>query len=228
VRVKGAASVAPSAETGAERWLSIQDDLLRSLAHTISNRLATVSGVASLLEGGTVPDARMLDGLRQDAERLERVLDRLRQLPRRPDAAPEPMLLADGLEAALQLVAEHPLLQGRTVGRVVVGEVLPVRAEPQSVVHAACVALLAAARRGPGALVVSLETVADRVHLTVHRDGSPDADTAVPEGETAPAPPADAPVLAWLLAASYGHALAVPHGCGFSLPTLAAVRRRGG
>lgn len=228
MRVKGAESAVPDPETGAERWLSIQDELLRSLAHTISNRLATISGMAGLLEGGEVPEARMLDGLRQAAERLEHALQQLRRLPRRPDAAPEPMLLADGLDAALELVGEHPLLRSRAVGREVVGDVLPVRAEPQAVVHAACVALLAAASRGPGALVVSLETVADRVYLRVRREGPADADLAVPEGEIDPAPLTDAGVLAWLLAASNGHAVAVPHGCGFSLPTLAAARRRGG
>ncbi|MFO0072260.1 MAG: hypothetical protein ACK55A_09230 [Gemmatimonas sp.] len=69
----------PDPETGAERWLSIQDELLRSLAHTISNRLATISGMAGLLEGGEVPEARMLDGLRQAAERLEHALQQLRR-----------------------------------------------------------------------------------------------------------------------------------------------------
>ncbi len=226
MRVEESVSGARDLECGAERWLCIQDELLRGLAHAISNRLATISAAASVLDAGEVPDARFLDGLRQDAERLEGVLHLLRQLPRRLEAALEPMLLADALDGAQRLVEAHALLRGRAIGRVVVGDVLPVRAEPVSVVHAACVALLAAARRGSGALVATLETIGDRVHLTVRLDGAPDA--ALANGQPDQPLQDESRVLGWLLAASDGRAVAVPEGGGFSLPTLAASRRRGG
>ena len=61
---------------GAERWLSIHDELLRAMAHAVSNRLATISAVASLLEAGGTADARLLEGLRTESERLEGLLRR--------------------------------------------------------------------------------------------------------------------------------------------------------
>ena len=209
---------------GAERWLSIHDELLRAMAHAVSNRLATISAVASLLEAGGTADARLLEGLRTEAERLEGLLPPLRQLPRREEAGLEPLLITDALDGAQRLVAEHPQMHGRAVAVVATGDVLPVWAEPTAVVHAACVALLAVARRGAGDLEVGLETVGDEVRLTVRARGA--GGSAEGWGEAAAFTP-DARAIDWLLAGSAGRAIVSADHCALALPTLPASRRRG-
>lgn len=206
---------------GAERWLSVHDELLRALAHAISNRLATIAAAAGVLDAGEVPDARFLEGLRVDAERLEGLLHQLRQLPRRADAALEPMLFTDALDGAKRLVEEHPLLRGRAVNTVLIGDVMPVRAEPGALLHASAVALIAAARLGSGAVEAALETVGDEVRLTARAGGTMHADETDELGH-------DARAIDWLLAGSNGRATVGTDGCAVSVPTLQASRRRAG
>lgn len=203
---------------GAERWLSIHDELLRALAHAVSNRLATIAAAASVLEAGGVPDPRVLEAVRVDAERLEGLLQQLRQLPRRAEVALEPMLVTDALEGAKQLIAEHPLLRGRSIRTVMGGDVMPVRADPTAMVHATAVALLAAARLGEGAIDAQLETDGDVVRLT--------ARCAAPATVADPLLPLDAMAIDWLLAESQGRAAVETDGCAFAVPTLPASRRR--
>ena len=90
-----------SGDTGAARWLSIHDDLLRGLAHAFSNQVATVAAVAALFDASRVPDERVLAGLRSDADRLDGLLEHLRQLPRRGAAELEPLMPGDRPKASL-------------------------------------------------------------------------------------------------------------------------------
>lgn len=225
MRVGASVSARAGSGGGAEHWLSVHDELLRALAHAISNRLATIVAAAGVLDVDEVPDARFLDSMRMDAERLEGLLQQMRQLPRRPREALEPMLFADALHGAQRLVEEHPLLRDRAIETVLVGDVMPVRAEPGALLHATAVALLAAARLGPGPLRAEFETVGDEVRLTVrHAEAATGAaDPAVDaDGE------ADVQAIDWLLAGSTGRALAVADGCAVLVPTLQASRRRPG
>lgn len=216
-------SATRQAGIGAERWLSVHDELLRTLAHAISNRLATIAAAASVLDAGVVPDGRLLDGLRSDSGRLEGLLQQLRQLPRCTDAALEPMLFTDAVEGARRLIEEHPLLRGRELRVVHVGDVMPVRAEPGALLHATAVALLAAARAGAGPIEAELETVGDDVRLTARHEGAAADDD--PDG----IPLAhDVLAMEWLLAGSNGRATAHPTGCTVVVPTLQASRRRAG
>lgn len=203
---------------GAERWLSIHDELLRALAHAVSNRLATIAAAASVLEGGGVPDPRVLEAVRVDAERLEGLLRQLRQLPRGAEVALEPMLVTDALEGAKQLMAEHPLLRGRSIRTDLRGDVVPVRADPTAMIHATSVALLAAARLGEGPLHVELETAGDVVRLTARLGG--------PASTEDPWLSLDASAIDWLLAGSHGRAAVETDGCALEVPTLQASRRR--
>lgn len=203
---------------GAERWLSIHDELLRALAHAVSNRLATIAAAASMLEAGGVPDPRVLEAVRVDAERLEGLLQQLRQLPRRAEVALEPMLVTDALEGAKQLIAEHPLLRGRSIRTALRGDVMPVRADPTAMIHATGVALLAAARLGDGPIDAELATDGDVVRLTARCGAAPDSED--------PLLPLDAMAIDWLLAESHGRAAVETDGCAFAVPTLQASRRR--
>lgn len=219
MRVENSVSDETRTPHGAERWLTIHDDVLRGVAHAISNRLATITAAAGVLDVREVPDPRFLDGLRNDADRLDGLLTLLRQLPRRADADVEPMLLTDALQSACRLVEEHALMRGRSITTVLTGDVMPVRAEPGAVLHAMTIALLAAARLGAGTVVVELETVGDAVRVATRTDGG---------GEQARDDllERDVDAIGWLLAGSNGSGTALAGGCALQVPTLQASRRR--
>lgn len=207
------------------RWLTIHDDLLRGLAHDVSNRVATVSAIASLLDPARLPDERVLSGLRLDAERLERLLEQLRQLPRRADAEAEPMLAGDAVRTALALFACHPEFRDVACTVVAADDVAPVRADPVALAHALCVALTAAARVGAGrggaahaGVRVALSTEGDVVRLDVSADGS------TGEGDVDDLA-LDAAAVTWLLEGSRGQGEAHAYGCRVEVPTLQASRR---
>lgn len=210
-----------AAGVGATRWLTVHDDLLRALAHAVSNRMATVAATAALLEHGIMPEARVVNGLAADAQRMERLLQALRHLPRRVDGAPEPLLVTDALEGAQTLIEEHPDLRDRTVVVELIGDVQPVRAEPGAVLHAAAVAILSAARYTSAgrAVRVTLETVGDVVRVAAFGDDGPHYGAEELREE-------DARAIAWLLADHAGRAESHESGCAFTLPTLQASRRR--
>lgn len=182
--------------------------------------MATVAATAALLEHGLTPDPRVASGLAADAQRLERLLQALRDLPRRVGAAPEPLLLTDAITAAQGLVEEHPDLRDRSVQVEARGGVLPVRAEPGAVVHAVAVAILTAARYAAvgHAVRLTLETVGDEVRLIAAGDDGPHHGAEQLRA-------ADVDAIAWLLADSGGRAESHPSGCVLALPTLAAARR---
>lgn len=210
-----------AAEIGATRWLTVHDDLLRALAHAVSNRMATVAATASLLEHGITPEPRVASGLAADAQRMERLLQALRHLPRRVDADPEPLLLTDALDGAQTLLEEHPDLRDRTVVIEPLGDVQPVRAEPGAVLHACAVAILSAARyTSAGRPVrVTLETLGDEVRVAAFGDDGPHYGAEQLREE-------DACAIAWLLAGQGGRAESHASGCALALPTLQASRRR--
>lgn len=209
-----------SGDAGAARWLSVHDDLLRGLAHAFSNRVATVAAIASLFDASRLPDERVLSGLRTDADRLDGLLEQLRQLPRRGDADLEPLMPGDSVRAALALFEHHPDYRDVRCTVVAGDDVQPVRADPAALQHALCVALAAACRVGAGAagVRVALSTEGDVVRIEVSTDGS--------TGEGEPGALAlDAGAIGWLLARSHGHGFAYPYGCLIELPTLQASRR---
>jgi len=215
VRVRTSGTGEPLHPIGAERWLTIHDELLRGLAHAISNRMATFAAAAEELDARVAPNPRCIDGIRSDTDRLEGLLQLLRQLPRRAGAALEPMLLTDAVEQARRLAEEHPAMRGRSIVLELQGDVLPVRAEPSAVAHASTVALLAAARLGDGAIVVTLRVDGDHVELKArpeYRQANVDVDD-------------DLHAIDWLVAPSNGRVHPDPDACAFQLLTLQAARR---
>lgn len=205
---------------GIARWLTVHDDLLRGLAHAVSNRLATVSAMAGLLEGGGALDPRFVRGLQGDAEQLEGLLQTLRMLPRREESGVEPMLVSDAADAARRLVEHHPALRDVTIAVEALNDVMPVLADATALAHAIAVSLLGAARRmgTTRALTLTLATAGDDVQIRTQATDAlsgDDADDAI-----------DRAAIDWLLARSHGRADTSAPGCGISVTTLQASRRR--
>jgi signal transduction histidine kinase len=215
--------VAAGEAAGIARWLTVHDDLLRGLAHAVSNRLATISALAGMLEGVSAPDPRFVHGLQGDAEQLEGLLQTLRMLPRREESSVEPMLVSDAADAARRLVEHHTALRDVTIRVEALNDVMPVLADATALTHAMAVSLLAATR-GLGTartITLTLATAGDEVQI---RAQATDAVSGGDAGDHLDA--IDRAAIDWLLAASHGRADTSAPGCGISVTTLQASRRR--
>src|SRR5205085_2142994 len=135
-----------SANRAAERWLKIHDELLRGLAHALSNRVATIDAATYMLalDGADVQGQSAT--LRGEIERLEALLNAMRLLPRQADALAEPFMPGDAIQAALTLIEHHGELRDLQCDVVTQGDVPPVFTDPQALQHALLVAIAAAGR----------------------------------------------------------------------------------
>jgi signal transduction histidine kinase len=200
----------PQAGDGPARWLELQEALLRGLAHALGNRVGMVAGVADLLGVSAAPSPRMITALREEADRLEALLRRLRGVPRGRGGA-EPVVLAEALAEAEAQLEDHPAFRDGAVPVTRAGGAGVVHAPPGAVGHALCVALVAAAARGPVTVTVAREAHATTVTVT---GGDPGA---------APAPAADVAAMAWLLADAPGCVVEpVPGGVRLGFPARGA------
>lgn len=209
-------------QTGAARWLSVHDDLLRGLTHALSNRVGTIAATAYLVELQPASLATTAATLRAEGDRLETLLLLLRLLPRRTDAAAEPVVPTDACTQALALQAYHPLVGDIPVVVSVEGDQQPAYADPAVLVMALTLAIGAAQRalRGDGGVTLTISSTTDDVHFAaraVRADGG--------EGRADDATGLDVRAAQWLLAASGGSAFATETGATIVVPTLQAARR---
>ncbi len=222
----------PALSTGPEnglamarsRWLDLHDELLRGVTHALSNRIATLSASAYMLEFEDVSCSQAAESLRQETDRMDSLLQLLRLLPSRDDAAFEPVVAADVVEQAVALHAHHCDLRDVVVEVRTDADVLPVWVEPHTLMQALLLALSAAKRTAfPHMLGVQLHVHgdADVVRFSVY----PDAVVAnVDTLRTA----LDAGAADRSLQSALGSAQArADGGCELTLPTLPAARRAG-
>jgi signal transduction histidine kinase len=206
-----------SEHAGAARWLTIHDELLRGLAHTLSNRVGTIDAATYMLtlEGADV--APQVETLRGETERLEALLHALRALPRRAGADAEPVMPGDAVQGALALHAHHGELRDVPCDVHIDADAAPAYADPVALQHALLVAINAArtaAQRGGGHVRVQVSGNADVVRFTV---GTNSVD---PDGR----PADDALAIDWLLGAHGGRSEANAGAVVFTVPTLMAAR----
>ena len=133
-------TVTPNAGPGTAA--DARDDVLRGLAHELSNRTGTIGAVAEALVAAD-PSSRLALALRAEAARLDAVLRLLRLGPADPDRPAEPVRPADLVADAAALFALHPAGRDRTVALDRGDDAPPVRARVPAAVHA-LVALLVA------------------------------------------------------------------------------------
>lgn len=102
----------PEGATGAEAWLLVCDALMRGLNHALSNRVATVSAVVSVIvpdaEGA---DAEMFKALLAEVRRLEKMLRLLRLVPSTPHPATDAVRAAEILAHVVEAHEHHPDLR---------------------------------------------------------------------------------------------------------------------
>lgn len=201
------------------RWLVIHDELLRGITHALSNRIATLSAAAYLLEHGDVPIEQTIQSLRTETERMDTVLQELRQLPERPGAEAEPMTVNDACATAVKVHAHHGEWRDFECDLEIDADVYPIWAEPQNFTHALLVALTAAKRNAKTGSRVLIQASGDvnvvRIRIIARQ----------PEAATDALSAVDAAAASWLLGTNGGSARAVDFGCELEVPTLLAIRR---
>lgn len=203
----------------AARWLAIHDELLRGITHALSNRIATIGATSYMLEHGDVAVEQTIESLRAECERMDTLLQQLRQLPARPGAEPEPMTVGDACTSAIRVHANHGEFRDFDCDVVEEPDVYPIWAEPQSFTHAILVALTAAKRNAMPGSRISIHIAGD---TNVVRINAAAAHAVASEDDLNIT---DAAAASWLLASHGGTARAVDHGCELEIPTLLAVRR---
>lgn len=208
---------------GVSRWLAIHDELLRGVAHIISNRISTIQAAASMLTGGGGIDERIAGMLQGGADELEASLKCLRALPHSSDAALEPMIIEDSLLVAQLLVSSHPKLRDTRFVTVAGNDIEPVLADPAAVSQAIAVMIVGMSNCGRPVqfMTIEMETAGEEVILRIGEITGPDGSEA---SEYASEVALDCAAINWLLTPSLGHAVAGVAGCEIHLRTLAAGR----
>ena len=208
----------------AQAWLVVSDALLRGLNHALSNRAATVGAVSGVLDASEPPSAAIVDVLRDEAARLDELLQLARLLPGQR-SLPEPVHLPDVVPAAVALHAYHFDLRDTPCHLEGEAAVMPVLADPTALTHALLMLLTVAKLAAAGGTVL-LRHDGDDERVTLTLDALPPDDGAaagVPEEETM------LTAARTLLAASGAlvrrHALERAARYELTLPTLTAARR---
>jgi signal transduction histidine kinase len=205
------------------RWLEVHDELLRGVTHALSNRVATMSAAAYMLEYDDVTGAQAAASLRVETERMDAMLQLLRLLPSRDDREFEPVSPHDVVTQAVGLHAQHCDLRDVRVAVTVSDTVLPVWVEPHALLQALLLALTSAKRSAfaaSGDVTLHVDGDADEVRLLVHPGPSHALADALAERDVAAADGCLHSALGTAVARADG-------GCMLTLPTLPAARRAG-
>lgn len=215
-------SIASNRDTMAlECWQAIQDEIVRGVAHAMSNRVATISAGLYMLGETGHASSTSISALHGEVDLLEQLLQQLRQLPR-DTATVEPLLASDSARAALALHDHHGEFRNVPCDIDDPGTVPPARAVPQALLHALLVALTAArsaAANGERA-VLQLRGEDDVVRFIATVAGRDDiVDTTRDRFRT------EADAITRLLRDSGGRGVTHANGCVVEVPTLAASRR---
>jgi hypothetical protein len=203
------------------RWLVLQNELLRGVTHAMSNRVATLSAVVYLLEYEDVTPAQAAESLRCEAERMDALLQLLRQLPSRVDAACEPVLALEIVAQATALHEHHADLRALPVVVAGADDVLPCFVDPHVLLQALLL-LLTVVKRQPGASAVTVQVDGDAEEVRLTVTATADAGVADQRARQ------DVEAAHHLLARVEGRVVrGATGGVVVVLPTLLAARRAG-
>jgi signal transduction histidine kinase len=218
-----------SEHAGAARWLTIHDELLRGLAHTLSNRVATIDAATYMLALDGADVASQIGTLRGETERLEALLHALRALPRHDSGSgAEPVMPGDAVQGALALHAHHGELRDVPCDVNIDVDVAPAYADPVALQHALLVALTAArtgAHRARGRVAVHVSSGADVVRFALITSGDGTDGDGASDEVSGRERVSDALAIDWLLGAHGGRSEPSARAIAFTVPTLAAARR---
>ena len=220
------------ARAAAGAWLTASDSLLRGVGHALNNRVAALSAVVQVLvttgEAGPLHDA-----LSEETRRLQRAVELIRLLPRRWDSAPEPVLVANAVRDAIEILPLHPDLPALQYDWVGPGDLPPVLVEPSLLTHALCLLgeAAAAVSARTGSSTVAFQGTATDTEVTIVVVAGDETGARGVEGDDRGV--VGDPTRAAPLVALAGGELRVVERSGrrlraeLAIPTLAEARRRG-
>lgn len=171
---------------------STQDQLIRSeklasvgrlsagIAHEIGNPLAAILGFVELLQAGGLPEPDEREFLRRvknEVERIHRIIRELLDYSRAEPAAPAPDEVADlahVVEEAVKLVAPQKDLRGITIERRFGENISRVRGSESDLLQLTLNLLLNAADavNGDGSILIEVDETADEVRFAISDSGS--------------------------------------------------------
>jgi hypothetical protein len=153
-------------------WREVLDELLRGVAHALSNRVATVSASAYLASGGEPLEPDMAAALSAESERLERLLADIRLLPSPVEASEEPVMLADVVTQAIDLHRHHLGLREVPVRVMNDASTPPIAVNPVVLTHVLLVMLTAVRMAARDTTSITADGRATTPEVVVTIDGN--------------------------------------------------------
>ncbi|MBK8247776.1 MAG: HAMP domain-containing histidine kinase [Gemmatimonadetes bacterium] len=217
-----------------DQWLRVSEKVIKGLNHQLTNRVASLEAVVTLLgDEEEVPDLQLMGSLAQEVKRLNQLLHLYRLMPAEPFVTTEPVRLQDAVTQVMELHGHHADLRGIPIEVDRAADTPPVLVRPSALLRCLLVLLESAAGNALRAGATG----------TLHVAYGGDADTVWVTFE-APCPPAQLLFTGdGSLVGAVNSALAHVHGHAdvqllrdgsterirytVQLPTLAAARRAG-
>ena len=164
----------------------IRDGILRGVAHALSNRVAALSGVAGLVDFGSLPADRLSRALGSEVSQLGQLVEMVRLLPADTRPRGEAIELRVMLPAVVALHALHADLRDVACSVQHDRDAQPIHLSRSAFVHAVLLLIDVAKRdalRSRGS--VSLSYRGDSTWVTVAVESLGGATLPAPEGSTA-------------------------------------------
>lgn len=153
----------------AEVWAPVGDALLHGLVHTANNRIAALGGILQLQELELATPTEGIESVREEFAKLRTLMERFRDIGSKRGEAKVAAVMADALNGAALLLAQHASARQWKLNITEVGsDVEPVLLWPSDPLRFACLLVLAAGGPGQGAeLVVTTLQMGPMVEVTV-------------------------------------------------------------
>lgn len=148
----------------AEVWEEVSGALIRGLVHALNNRVASIEGIASMMEDDD--DATVITNINKEGGRLRVLIESARHIAVESSAEAEAFTLPDLLAATMQLASLHPDLRDLRLDARGAESMPALRLRQRRAEHALVLGVLAASRGG-GDELVALCTVTSDDHVEI-------------------------------------------------------------
>ena len=129
-----------------DQWLRVSEKVIKGLNHQLTNRVASLEAVVTLLDDpDEAPDQQLLSSLAQEVKRLHHLLVLYRLVPAEPFVTTEPVLLQDVIAQVMDLHLHHADLRGIPVELDRGGDTDPVLVRPSALLRSLLVLFESAA-----------------------------------------------------------------------------------
>lgn len=150
-----------------DQWLRVSEKVLKGLNHQLTNRVAGLEAVVTMLGEDAVADPELVNAMSEEVARLGRLLLLFRAMPAEPFAGSEPVRLQDIIPQVIELHEHHADLRGIEVAVEGDATVPPLLVRPSALLRSLLVVLASGAgnalRSGSGSPIVLAYSGDERV-----------------------------------------------------------------